>query len=72
MGVSDFEWRHFQGAVILLAVRWDCKYAISYCNGEDMLEERGADVDHTTICRWVQHHAPEMDIDGSASGRPLR
>jgi IS6 family transposase len=28
---------------------------------EEMLEERGVDVDHTTIYRWVQHYAPEME-----------
>ena len=59
--MSDFKWRHFQGALILWAVRWYCKYGISYRNLEEMLEERGVDVDHTTIYRWVQHYAPEME-----------
>lgn len=27
---NDFKWRHFQGEVILWAVRWYCKYGISY------------------------------------------
>ncbi|AGF84736.1 transposase, IS6 family protein (plasmid) [Salmonella enterica subsp. enterica serovar Javiana str. CFSAN001992] len=26
-----------------------------------MLVERGVNVDHTTIYRWVQRHAPEME-----------
>jgi IS6 family transposase len=39
--VSDFKWRHFEGAVILWAVRWYCKYGISYRNLEEMLDERG-------------------------------
>jgi len=47
--------------VILWAVRWYCKYGISYRNLEEMLEERGVDVDHTTLYRWVQHYAPEME-----------
>jgi transposase-like protein len=29
-GVNDFKWRHFQGDVILWAVRWYCRYPISY------------------------------------------
>ena len=58
--MNDFKWRHFQGEIILWAVRWYCKYGISYRELEEMLKERGVDVDHTTIYRWVQHYAPEM------------
>ena len=43
------------------AVRWYCKYGISYRNLEEMLEERGVDVDHTTLYRWVQYYAPKME-----------
>lgn len=53
--MSDFKWRHFRGEVILWAVRWYCKYGVSYPDLEDMLCERGVEVDHTTIYRWVQH-----------------
>ena len=59
--MGDFIWRHFRGEVILWAVRWYCKYGISYRNLEEMLEERGVDVDHTTLYRWVQHYAPKME-----------
>lgn len=59
--MSDFKWRHFEGTVILWAVRWYCKYGISYRNLAEMLDERGVDVDHTTIYRWVQRYAPEME-----------
>ena len=58
---SDFKFRHFQGEIILWAVRWYCRYGISYRDLEEMLEERGIDVDHTTIYRWVQTYAPEME-----------
>ena len=56
-----FKWRHFQGEIILWAVRWYCKYGISYRELEEMLGERGVDVDHTTIYRWVQRYAPELE-----------
>jgi len=59
--MNDFKWRHFQGEIILHCVRWYCKYGISYRDLEEMMEERGVDVDHTTIYRWVQHYAPEME-----------
>lgn len=59
--MNDFKWRHFRGEIILWGVRWYCKYGISYRNLEEMLEERGVSVDHTTLYRWVQHYAPEME-----------
>src|SRR3546814_7473485 len=52
--MTDFKWRHFQGDVILWAVRWYCRYPISYRDLEEMMAERGISVDHTTIYRWVQ------------------
>src|SRR3546814_11282811 len=59
--MTDFKWRHFQGDVILWAVRWYCRYPISYRDLGEMLAERGISVDHTTIYRWVQCYAPEME-----------
>src|SRR3546814_6514362 len=56
-----FKWRHFQGDVILWAVRWYCRYPISYRDLEEMLAERGISVDHTTIYRWVECYAPDME-----------
>jgi len=59
--MSDFKWRHYQGGVILGCVRWYCKYGISYRELEEMMLERGFEVDHTTLYRWVQHYAPDME-----------
>ncbi|PTQ77650.1 DDE superfamily endonuclease [Nitrosospira multiformis] len=47
--------------MILGCVRWYCKYGISYRDLAEMMLERGLDVDHTTLYRWVQHYAPEME-----------
>ena len=58
---TDFKWRHYRGEIILWAVRWYCRYGVSYRDLEEMLKERGVDVDHSTIYRWVQHYAPEME-----------
>ena len=57
----DFKWRHFRGEIILWAVRWYCRYGVSCRDLEEMLEERGVSVDHTTIYRWVQAYAPEIE-----------
>lgn len=56
-----FKYRHFEHDIIIWAVRWYCKYGISYRELEEMLSERGVDVDHTTIFRWVQRYAPEIE-----------
>ncbi len=59
--LSPFKWRHFQPDIILLCVRWYLRYPLSYRDLEEMLLERGLQVDHTTIYRWVQHYAPERE-----------
>jgi transposase, IS6 family len=56
---SPFKWRHFEPSVILLCVRWYCRYHLSYRNPEEMVRERGLFVDHVTIYCWVQRYAPE-------------
>jgi|SRR5579859_3536263 len=35
-------------------------YALSYRDLEEMMQERGLSIDHTTIYRWVQQYAPEL------------
>jgi IS6 family transposase len=58
---SPFKWRHFESEIILLCVRWYLRYALSYRDLEEMMAERGLVVDHTTIYRWVQRYAPEIE-----------
>ena len=59
--MSEFKWRQFEGEIILWAVRWYCRYGISYRDLEQMMGERGSGVDHSTIYRWVQKYAPEIE-----------
>ena len=58
---TPFKWRHFQAEIILLCVRWYLRYPLSYRDVEEMMLERGLHVDHTTIYRWLQHYAPELE-----------
>ena len=58
---NPFKWRHFESDIILLCVRWYLRYSLSYRDLEEMMRERGLHVDHTTIYRWVQRYAPELD-----------
>ena len=41
-----------------MAVRWYLRYGLSYRDVEELLAERGVDVDHVTIYRWVQRFTP--------------
>ncbi|MDZ4872138.1 MAG: IS6 family transposase ISAcma1 [Chroococcidiopsis cubana SAG 39.79] len=56
-----FKWCHFQADIILLNVRWYCRYALSYRDLEEMMAERGVEVDHATINRWVLKYGSELD-----------
>src|SRR5207247_1232744 len=56
-----FKWRHFTPDVILCAVRWYLRYSLSYRDVRELLVERGLEIDHTTVWRWVQHFAPELE-----------
>lgn len=58
--MNIFKRRHFKYDIIIWAVRWYCKYGISYRDLEEMLTERGVEVDHSTIYRWVQYYAPKI------------
>ena len=53
----------FPAEVILWAVRWYLQFPVSYRDLERMLADRGVEVDHTSLYRWVQRFAP-----GSRSG----
>jgi transposase, IS6 family len=56
-----FKWRHYEAEIMLLCVRWYLRYALSYRDLEEIMQERGLSVDHTTIYRWAQHYAPELE-----------
>jgi hypothetical protein len=44
--------------VIVVAVRWYLRYGLSYRDVEELLAERGIQVDHVTVYRWVQRFTP--------------
>src|SRR6266540_6967122 len=57
---SVFTGYRFPPEVITLAVRWYLRFALSYRDVEELLAERGIEVDHVSIYRWVQRFAPEF------------
>lgn len=58
---NPFKWRHFEPEIILLCVRWYCRYQLSYRDLAEMMRERGLPVHHSTLFRWVQRYAPEIN-----------
>ena len=56
-----FKGRQFTDEVILWAVRWYLMFPVSYRDLELMLSDRGVAVDHTTIFRWIQAYATELE-----------
>jgi len=58
---SIFRGRHFDRAIIILCVRWYITYKLSYRDLVEMMDERGVDISHTTILRWVQRYVPEVE-----------
>ncbi len=58
---QSFKGRQFTAEVILWAVRWYLMFPVSYRDLELMLADRGVEVAHTTVFRWVQTYAPEIE-----------
>ena len=65
---SAFTGFRFPREVIVLGVRWYLRYGLSYRDVEELLAERGVQVDHVTIYRWVQRFTPLL----IGAARPLR
>jgi len=55
---SAFAGFRFPPEVITVAVRWYLRYGLSYRDLEELLAERGIEVDHVSVFRWVQRFTP--------------
>jgi transposase-like protein len=44
--------------IVIVAVRWYLRFGLSYRDVEELLAERGVEVDHVTIHRWVLRFTP--------------
>jgi transposase, IS6 family len=65
---SAFAGFRFPSDVIVLAVRWYLRFGLSYRDVEELLAERGVEVDHVTVYRWVQRFTPLL----AEGARPCR
>jgi transposase-like protein len=60
MAIS-FKGAHFPAELILMGVRWYVAYPLSTRHVEALMEERGVEVDHSTINRWVIKYSPQLE-----------
>jgi transposase-like protein len=67
----EFKGSHFERDVILWGVRWYVAYPISYRQLEEMMEERGVEVDHSTLNRWFVRYSPLLDRQFRARKCPV-
>lgn len=58
---APFKWKHFRGDIILWLVRWYGRYALSYNDLKEIAAERNLFIERSTIYRWVQEYAPELE-----------
>ena len=65
---SAFASFRFPPEVLMLAVRWYLRFGLSYRDLEELLLERGVEVDHVTLFRWVQRFTPRL-IDAAGPCR---
>src|SRR5271163_3821739 len=67
----EFKGSHFERDVILWGVRWYVAYPISYRQLEEMMDERGVEVDHSTLNRWVLKYVPLLETRFCARKRSV-
>ena len=70
MAVS-FKGAHFPQDIILIGVRWYVAYPLSTRHVEELMEERGVEVDHSTINRWVIKYSLQLEEAFHRRKRPV-
>jgi len=67
----NFQGAHFPPEVILMGIRWYVAYPLSTRHVEEFMEERGVEVDHATINRWVIKYSPQLEETFHRHKRPV-
>jgi transposase-like protein len=67
----SFKGAHFAKDIILTFLRLYVAYPLSYRQLEEMMQERGASVDHSTINRWVLKYSPQFEETFHHRKRPV-
>ena len=69
--MKRLKYKHFHADIIFLSVRWYLAYPLSYRNLEEMMNDRGIKIDHTSIYRWVQEYSPKLVKNFNKRKRPV-
>jgi len=67
----DFKGAHYPKSVSLYAVYFYVRYGVSYRDLEEIMEERGAEVDHAILNRWVVKFAPLLAAQAQSCKKPM-
>jgi putative transposase len=67
----DFKGCHFPKEVILMSIRWYIAYPLSYRHVEELMEERGIELDHATVNRWVVKCSPVLEAQFRQVKKPI-
>src|SRR5690606_40959054 len=67
----SFKGGHYPKDVILYAVFFYVRYAVSYRDLEEIMEERGVNVDHATLNRWVIKYSASLALEAKKRKRPV-
>jgi putative transposase len=70
MAIS-FQGAHFSPEVMLMGVRWYVAYPLSTRHVEELMEERGVHVAHSTLNRWVITYSPQLEEAFHRRKRPV-
>ncbi len=66
----DFKGSHYPKSVVLFAVAFYLRYSVSYRDLEEIMEERGVEVDHSNLNRWVIKYSPLLAEQARSRKRP--
>ena len=69
--MMDFKGSQFERDIILWGIRWYVAYPISYRQLEEMMQERGVEVDHSSLNRWVLKYTPLLEQAFRQRKRPV-
>ena len=67
----SFKGTHFVQDIVLTCVRWYLAYPLSYRHVEELMQERGVWVDHSTVNRWVLKYSPQLEEAFHRRKRPV-
>ncbi len=65
----DFKGSHFPKSVVLFAVFFYVRYGVSYRDLEEIMAERGVEIDHATLNRWVVKFSPMIAANAQVRKR---